>query len=136
MPSQWSINMLKMLPFRIEQCLSQLPCCLLKGPLKWDFLGIYLTTFLRVRSFGNTSAMRVIFFLKVFKIFFAFQKGRKSWEIFFCLWDNSVWIGCVKLSLLRREYLLSAVNALTNSLETLHITKRDFFELNCLFSDQ
>ena len=31
----------------------------------------------------------------------------------FCFGDNSIWIGCVKLSLLRREYLSSAVNVLT-----------------------
>ena len=36
-------------------------------------------------------------------------------------------IGCVKLSLLRREYLSSAVNVLTNSYKALHLTKTDFF---------
>ena len=40
--------------------------------------------------------------------------------------DISICIGDVKLSLLWREYLLSAVNVLTNSLKLLHITKRDF----------
>ena len=32
----------------------------------------------------------------------------------------------LKLSLLRKEYMSSAVNVLTNSLEVLHITKIDF----------
>ena len=41
-----------------------------------------------------------------------------------------------KLSLLRREYLLSAVNVLINSLKILQRTKRDFFQLNYLHSDQ
>ena len=40
------------------------------------------------------------------------------------------------LPLLRREYLSSEVNGLTNSPEILHITNRDFFQLNCLHSDQ
>ena len=40
----------------------RLTCCLSKGPLKRDFLNSYLTRFLRVRNFGNASAMRVIFF--------------------------------------------------------------------------
>ena len=31
-------------------------------PLKQDFLGIDLTTFLGLCNFGNTSTMRVIFF--------------------------------------------------------------------------
>ena len=39
-----------------------------RGPLKQDFLGIYLTTYFRVRNFGNAKAMRVIFPLKMFKI--------------------------------------------------------------------
>ena len=51
-------------------------------------------------------------------------------------WDNCIWIGCLTLSLLRREYLSSAVSVLTNSVKTIHITSRDFFELNCLHSDQ
>ena len=41
-----------------------------------------------------------------------------------------------KLSLLRREYLLTAVNVLINSLKILQRTKRDFFQLNYLHSDQ
>ena len=47
-----------------------------------------------------------------------------------------LWIGRVKLSLLRREYLSSAVNVLTNSYKALHLTKTDFFRLNYLQNDQ
>ena len=54
----------------------------------------------------------------------------KNLEKVFCFWENSIWIGCVKLSLLRREYLSWAVNVLTNSLKTLHSTKTDFFQFN------
>ena len=50
--------------------------------------------------------------------------------------DNGVRIGCVKLSLLRREYLSSAVNVLTNTYKALHLTKTDFFRLNYLQNDQ
>ena len=57
-------------------------------------------------------------------------------ENFFCVLGNCICIGCVILSLLRREYLPSAVNLRPNSLKILHITKRDFFRLNCLHSDQ
>ena len=48
----------------------------------------------------------------------------------FFFWDNSIWIGSIKLNLLRREYLSSAVNVLTNSLNILHRTNVDFFQLN------
>ena len=44
--------------------------------------------------------------------------------------------GCVKLSLLRGEYLSSAVNVLTNSYKALRLTKTDLFRLNYLQNDQ
>ena len=49
--------------------------------------------------------------------------------------DNGVRIGCVKLSLLRREYLSSAVNVLTNTSKALHLTKTDSSQLNYLRYD-
>ena len=38
--------------------------------------------------------------------------------------------------LLKKEYLSSAVNVLTNSLKILHSTRRDIFQLNYHKSDQ
>ena len=49
--------------------------------------------------------------------------------------DNGVRIGCVNLSLLRREYLSSAVNVLTKTYKALHLTKTDSFRLNYLQND-
>ena len=60
------------------------------------------------------------------------KKIRKS----FLFGYDSVRIGCVKLSLLRREYISSAVNVLTNSYKALRLTKTDFFSLNYLPNDQ
>ena len=60
------------------------------------------------------------------------KKIRKS----FVFRDNCVQIGSVKLCLLRREYLSSAVNVLTNSYKALRLTKTDFFRLNYLPNDQ
>ena len=37
--------------------------------------------------------------------------------------------------ILRREYLSSAVNVLTNTYKALHLTKTDFFRLNYLQND-
>ena len=45
----------------------------------------------------------------------------------FCFLDNSIWIGCDKLSLLSREYLSSVLKVLADSCKILHITKRDIF---------
>ena len=74
---------------------------------------------------------RSSFFWKCSKFNVDFENGRKNPEKAFCFWDNGVRIGCVKLSLLRREYLSSAVNVLTNSYKALCLTKTDFFGLNC-----
>ena len=51
------------------------------------------------------------------------------------VFEISVPIGCVKLSLLRREYWSSAVNVLTNTYKALHLTKTDLFRLNYLQND-
>ena len=59
--------------------------------------------------------MRVNFFVKMFKIESRFPKckKKKTGKIFF--WESGIWRCCNKLSLLRNEYLSSAVNVLTNS---------------------
>ena len=44
--------------------------------------------------------------------------------------DNDVWTCRVKVSILRPEYVYSAVNVLTNSPNILDLTKADFFQLN------
>ena len=112
---------------------AHLPFYLSKSPLKWDFLDIYLTTLFRVRKFKNTSAMRVTFFFwKCSKLDLNFENP-KNWKNIFNFWDNSFWKCCYKLSLLRREYLLSAVNMLTNS-PKFSISLRDTFSTLIVFT--
>ena len=129
--------MVKVLSSRLQMCLRPfLTCCLSKVPLKQEFLDIYLITFCGYGNFGNTSHMRPFFSWKCSKFNVHFRNEEKNWEKAFSFWDTSIWIGCVKLSLLRREYFSSSVNMLTNSLQILHSTKRNFFQLNYLHSDQ
>ena len=59
--SQGSISTIKVLSFRLS---APLPCYLLKGPLKRDFLDIYVTMSFGVCNFKNASPMRVIFFFE------------------------------------------------------------------------
>ena len=92
-----------------------LPSFLSQNCLSRYFLEIYLTTFFGVHQFKNTSAMRVTFFLKTFKIECKLPKWKKACEKVFCFWDNGIWKCCNNLSLLRREYLSSPFNGLTNS---------------------
>ena len=70
--------MVKVLSITFQQCYGALPRSFVKGPLKRDFLDIYLITFFRVRKFKNTSAMRVAFFLKMFKIESKYLKSKKK----------------------------------------------------------
>ena len=116
--------------------LPDLLCCLSKRPLKRDFLDIYLTTYFGVRNFGNASAMKVSIFWKYSKFNLDLKNPPKNWEKAFCFWDNCIWICCVKVPLLTREYFSSAVYVLTNSFEIFHGTKRDPIQLNYLHSVQ
>ena len=61
---------------------------------------------------------------------------KKNGEKGFPFRDNCIWVLSVKLSQLRTEYLWPAVNVLKKSPEILPITKRDFFEINSLHSEQ
>ena len=76
------------------------------------------------------------FFWKRSKFNADFKNAEENREKVICFKDKSIWIGCVNLSLLRRKYLSSAVNVLTNSLKILHSTKIDFFERNNVDSNQ
>ena len=62
-----------------------LPWFFSKSLLKRDFLDIYLTTVFGVRNFQNTWSIRVIIFLKMYKILSAFQKCKKKLRKFFLL---------------------------------------------------
>ena len=76
------------------------------------------------------------FFWKNSKFKVDFENATKNSEKAFCFWDNCVRIGCVKLSLLRKEYLSSAVNVLKKSYKALRLTKTDFFWHKYLPDDQ
>ena len=65
-----------------------------------------------------------------------FKNAAKNCQKVFCFSDNCIWIGTVKLPLLRRGYFSSAANVLTCSPKSLHVNKRDFFQLNFLGSDR
>ena len=96
---------------------ARLPCCLSRGPLKREFLDIYLSKSFGVGNFGNTEAMRVIFLWKCSKFNGDLENAENKQESVFCFWDKCIWIVCIELSLLRREYLSSAVNVLTKKSE-------------------
>ena len=103
-----------------------LPCRVSMGPLKRELLEIYPSTSFEVGNFGNTEAMRIIFFWKCSKFNVDLENGEKSSEKIFCFWDKCIWIVCFELSLVIREYLSLAVNVLKKVLKTFHVTKGYF----------
>ena len=77
---------------------AHLPCHLSMVPLKRDFFDIYLTTFCGVRMLKNTSAMRVIFFLKSSKLSLNFENAKRNCEkkiIFDITVSEDVAINCL-----------------------------------------
>ena len=96
-------------------------------PLKRDLLGIYLTTSLVVFNLRNTEAMRVIFFWKCLKFNANSKNAAKNSEKTFCFWNKCIWLVCIQLSLLIREYLSAAVNVLRKRLKKFHVYKSDFY---------
>ena len=129
--------MVKVLSFSFEHCFGPFNTLPFEGSSEtglWRHLPNYI---FGVRKLKKTSAMRIIFFfLKMFKFEFQFTKCKKNSENNLCFWDNWIWKCCNKLPFLRREYLLLAVNGLTNSPTIFHITERTFCSLNCLHRDQ
>ena len=89
-----------------------------------------------VRNFEITKSMRVIFFSKFLKFNLDFKTLAKNWEKVICFWDNFIWIGIVKLSLVRTGYFSSGANVLTSSPKIWHVIKRNVFQLNWLGVDQ
>ena len=54
------------------------------------------------------------------------KNAQKNLEKVFGSWDKCIWIVCIHLSLLIREYLSSAVNVLRKGLKNIHESKSDF----------
>ena len=76
--------MVKVFRSDFNSILACLTCYLSKGPLKRDFLDIYLTTFFGARRFKTTSAMKAILFFKIFNIESRFpQCNKKLGKCFF-----------------------------------------------------
>ena len=135
-PRQWSMKIVKLLWCRFQQCLGTFTLLLVEGSSETRvFMDLSIHVF-GVRNFGNTKAMRSIFFFKTLKISVRFhQTGRKLRKSFFFP-DKCIWTGIVKLSLLRTRYFSSVANVLTSSPNIWHVNRRDFSERNFLASYQ
>ena len=114
----------------VDSVCANLACCSWKGPLKRYFLDIYLTTFSVSVILEIQNLWESYFVPKCSKCNLDFKNAERNWEKVFFFWDNCIWIGIVKLSLLTTGYSSLAANMLANSCKIWHITKRDFLQLN------
>ena len=106
--------MIKMLSYRFERWFGTFTMLLLEGSSETRlFRHLYDHVFWS-RNFGNTKYTSVIFFLKYLKFNLDFENALKNWEKVFCFRDNCIWIGIIKLSLLRRGYFSLVRNDLTS----------------------
>ena len=124
------MNMIKVLWGRFQQSLGMFTMLLVKGSSKTGLFRHLPDHVFAVRNFGNTKFMRVIFFFsKYLKYNLHFKNAVKNWEKVFFFWDNFIWIGVIKLSLLRKGYFSLAANVLTSTPKIWHVNKGDFFQL-------
>ena len=128
--------MTKLLRWRFRQCFAPLALWLSKATFKRGFLDIYLNNSFALHNFQNIWPMSVAFSFKMFKNLFRFQKNSKKLRRRKFFLDNFNWIGSKKSSLVRREYLSWAVNMLTNSPNSSHLSNRDIFQLKFPQSDK
>ena len=124
---QWSIHMIKVLWCRFQQWFSTFTMLLVKGSFqKGLFRHLYDDVF-GVLNFGNTKSMTVFFFWKYLKFLIDSKNGHRISEKVFCFWDNCIWIGIVKLSLLRTGFFSLAANVLTSSPKIWYVKKTKTF---------
>ena len=100
---------------------ARLPCCLLKGPLKRDFLDIYPTTFSESVISEIQNLWGSFLFSKYLKFDIHFKNAVKNWGNVLFFWDNCIWIGIVQLSLLKTGYFSSSANVLKSSPKIWHV---------------
>ena len=129
--------MVKVLPFRFQQCFGLFTTLLVTGSSETGlFRRLSKHVFWSPSVQKHISYEGHVFFENVKNWIHIFKIKKKIRQMLFCFWNTCIWRSCNKLSLLRRQYLSSEVNVLTNSPKILHITKRHFFQLDCLISDQ
>ena len=113
----------------INSIMARLPCCLLMGLLKQDFLDIYLTTFSGSVILEIQNLWRHLF-SKGSRFNLHLKNGWRNWGNVFCFWDKCIWIGCVKLPQLRTWYLSSGANVLTSSPKIFHVNNSTITVIN------
>ena len=130
------MNMIKLVWCTFQECFGTFTMLLVEVSSETRLFSDLSDYVFEVCNFGNTKSTRVLIFFKRIKFYCKFQQCSKKFRKSFCFWDNCIWIGIVKLSLLRTGYFSSAANVLTSSPKIGYVTNRDFYQLICLGSYQ
>ena len=129
------MNMIKVLLSRFQQCLGAFTILLVQATSE---TGLFRHSSMFCESV--TSKMQNLWgsFLvsKILKFNLDFKNAAKNWEKVVCFWDNWIWIGMLKSSLLRTGPFSLVANVLTSSPKIWHVNKGDFLEHNFVASDQ
>ena len=119
--------MVKVLSFRFQQCFGPFSLWLVEESSETRFSGHLFNDIFRSPWVRKNIRYEGYIFWKVLKIESIFRKLKRKLETIFRFCDNCIWKCCDKLSLLKREYLLSDVNGLRNSPGILHIIRETFW---------
>ena len=106
--------MIKVLWCKLQRCLCMFTMLLVEGSSETRFFRHLSDYVFGDRNLGNTKPMTASFFSNCSKFNLVLGNAEKRWEKVFRFGYNCIWVGIVKLYLLRAGYLLSAAIVLTS----------------------
>ena len=118
--------MIKVLSLRLNQCFSPFRMSPVESSSQTRAFRHLSKDVFCARLFRKYISYERIFFWKCSKFNGDSKNAEKNWEKRFCFWDKCIWIVCILLSLLIREYLSQAVTLLRKGLKNFCFSKSDF----------
>ena len=100
----WSMNRIKVLWCRFQKCFAMFTMLLVKGFSQTGLFRHLFDYVFIVRNFKITKSARASFLSKCSKFPLDFKNASENTEKVFSFGDKCIWIGIVKLCLLRRGY--------------------------------
>ena len=115
----------KVLWRRFQQCFGRFTMLLVEESSETALFTQNLSTFSESVISEIQNLWRSSFFSKYLKFHLDFKNVGKTCERTFCFWENCIWIGMIKFSLLRTGYFSLAGNVLTSSPKIFHVNKTE-----------
>ena len=125
--SQWLLEPVKALSLRLNQCFGLFTMSPVERSSQTGvFRNLSMHVFLGRQFRKYISYEGHLFFWKCSKFNADSRNAKKNSEKIFCFWYKCIWIVCIHLSLLLREYVSLAVNVLRKGLKNFHESRSDF----------